>query len=58
MSALFNYENNKVDVNPYIALSEEQVLQKLEMSKKHAEQGRCRDVDDVIADMKREYFAE
>jgi len=58
MSTLFNYENNKVDVNPYTALSEEQVLQKLELSRKHAEQGLCRDADDVIADMKREYFAE
>ena len=58
MSALFDYENSKGDANPYTILTEEQVLQKLEVSRKHAEQGLCRDVDDVIADLKREYFAE
>ena len=58
MSALFDYENSKENINPYTVLTEEQVLQKLEVSKKHAEQGLCRDVDDVIADLKREYFAE
>ncbi len=58
MSALFDYENRKGNTNPYTALSEEQVLQKLEVSRKHAEQGLCRNVDDVIADFKREYFAE
>ena len=58
MSALFDYENSKGDANPYTVLTEEQVLQKLEVSRKHAEQGLCRDVDDVIADLKREYFAE
>lgn len=37
MSALFDYENSKGNTNPYTVLTEEQVLQKLELSRKHAE---------------------
>ena len=36
-------------------LTEEQLLQKLELSRQHAEQGKYRDADDVISDMRGKY---
>ena len=41
--------------NPYMKLTEEQLLQKLELSRQHAEQGKYRDADDVISDMRGKY---
>jgi DNA-damage-inducible protein J len=51
----FPFEIKRVTPNPYIAMTENQMIQKLEASRKHAEQGLIRDADDVIADMRREY---
>ena len=45
----------KISENPYLPLSEEQLLQKLELSRKHAEQGQYRNADDVISDMRAKY---
>ena len=36
-------------------LTEEQLLQKLEVSRQHAGQGKYRDADDVISDMRGKY---
>ena len=47
----FPFEIKKISENPYLPLSEEQLLQKLELSRKHAEQGQYRNADDVISDM-------
>ena len=38
----FPFEIKRISENPYLPLSEEQLLQKLELSRKHAEQGQCR----------------
>ena len=47
----FPFEIKRISENPYLPLSEEQLLQKLELSRKHAEQGQYRNADDVISDM-------
>ena len=49
------FEIKKTVQNPYLSLSEEQLLQKLETSRKHAEQGNYRDADDVVSDMREKY---
>ena len=51
----FPFEIKKISENPYLPLSEEQSLQKLELSRKHAEQGQYRNADDVISDMRAKY---
>ena len=48
----FPFEIKRISENPYLPLSEEQLLQKLELSRKHAEQGQYRNADDVISDMR------
>ena len=51
----FPFEIKRISANPYLPLSEEQLLQKLELSRKHAEQGQYRNADDVISDMRAKY---
>ena len=51
----FPFEIKRISENPYLPLSEEQLLQKLELSRKHAEQGQYRNADDVISDMRVKY---
>ena len=51
----FPFEIKRISENPYLPLSEEQLLQKLELSRKHAEQGQYRNADDVISDMRAKY---
>ena len=51
----FPFEIKRISENPYLPLSEEQLLQKLELSRKHAEQGKYRNADDVISDMRAKY---
>ena len=51
----FPFEIKKISENPYLPLSEEQLLQNLELSRKHAEQGQYRNADDVISDMRAKY---
>lgn len=51
----FPFEIKKTMPNPYISMSEEKILQKLELSKNHANQGKLRDADDVISDMREKY---
>ena len=51
----FPFEIKRISENPYLPLSEEQLLQKLELSRKHAEQGQYRNADDVISDMRAIY---
>ena len=43
----FPFEIKRISENPYLPLSEEQLLQKLELSRKHAEH--------VISDMRAKY---
>ncbi|SFU43762.1 type II toxin-antitoxin system RelB/DinJ family antitoxin [Butyrivibrio sp. INlla21] len=51
----FPFEIKKKTANPYVTLSEEEFLQKLETAREHAEQGMIRNADDVIADMRTKY---
>ena len=50
----FPFEIKRISENPYLPLSEEQLLQKLELSRKHAEQGQYRNADDVISDAEKD----
>lgn len=45
-------ERKMKSVNPYVPLSETEVLEKLETARTHASEGNVRDADDVIADMR------
>ncbi len=40
---------------PYDPLTEEELLEKLRESRQHASQGKVRDADDVISDMRGKY---
>ena len=51
----FPFEIKKVVDNPYTAMSEEEILRKLEKSRLHASQGKYRDADEVVSDMKAKY---
>lgn len=52
---VFSFEIKKTMPNPYIAMSEDELLKKLELSRNHANQGKFRDADDVISDMRTKY---
>lgn len=51
----FEIKKNVAGYHPYTAMTEEQVLQKLEQSRGHAAEGKCRGADEVIADMREKY---
>ena len=51
----FPFEIKKRYINPYRALSEDEFMDKLEISRMHAKQGDYRDADDVIAEMRNKY---
>lgn len=51
----FPFEIKKVNSNPYAVLTEEEMLKKLEISRQHAKQGKVRDADEVIDDMRAKY---
>ena len=51
----FPFEIKRVSVNPYEALSETEILDKLEKSREHATQGKYRDAADVSRDMREKY---
>ena len=51
----FPFEIKKTATYPYAPMSEDEILQKLESSRKHAKEGRYREADDVIADMRVKY---
>ena len=51
----FPFEIKKVSENPYKALSEVEMLEKLEKSREHAAQGMYKDACDVSRDMRAKY---
>ena len=51
----FPFEIKKKTINPYRTLSESEFMDKLEISRMHANQGDYRDADDVIAEMRNRY---
>ena len=51
----FPFEIRRAVENPYTAMSEEEILRKLEQSRLHANQGKYRDADEVVSDMRAKY---
>jgi len=48
----FPFEIRRAVDNPYSAMSEEEILRKLEKSRLHTSQGKYRDADEVVSDMR------
>lgn len=51
----FPFEIKKTTVNPYVALTEDEILGKLERSRAHAAQGMYKEAEDVVRDMRAKY---
>lgn len=51
----FPFEIRRVTHNPYISMSEEMFLKKLEKSRISAAQGKYKAADDVVTDMREKY---
>lgn len=51
----FEIKLNAAQENPFLPMSEEELLLKLENSRQNADQGKYRDADDVISDMRGKY---
>ena len=51
----FPFEIKKKTANPYVTLTEDEFMTKLEASRKHAGQGLLRDADEVVSDMREKY---
>ena len=51
----FPFEIKRAVENPYTAMSEEEILRKLEQSRLHANQGKYRNADEVVSDMRAKY---
>ena len=51
----FPFEIKRAVENPYTAMSEEEILRKLEQSRLQASQGKYRDADEVVSDMRAKY---
>ncbi len=51
----FPFEIKRTVENPYTAMSEKEILRKLEKSRLHASQEKYRNADEVISDMRTKY---
>lgn len=51
----FPFEIKRKSPTPYDVLSEEAFMKKLERSRKHAKQGKIKDADEMISDMRDKY---
>lgn len=51
----FEIKRNVTGKNPYIPMSEEEVLSKLERSRKQSSEGKLRRADDIVSDMRIKY---
>jgi DNA-damage-inducible protein J len=51
----FPFAIRRIVQDPYQPLSEEEMLQKLEVSREHARKGMVRDADEVISEMRAKY---
>ena len=51
----FPFEIKRAKANPYVALTEHEILDKLEKSREHAAQGMYKDAADVSRDMRTKY---
>lgn len=51
----FEIRKNPVEKNPYVAISEEEMLERLSVAREHSGQGRQREARTVISDMRSKY---
>lgn len=51
----FPFEIKKVESSPYTAMTEEELLKKLEKSRKSAAKGNYRNAESVLSDMRERY---
>lgn len=51
----FEIKLNNASVNPYVPMSESELMKKLENSMQQANQGKYKSADNVIADMRGKY---
>ncbi|MDO5154757.1 MAG: type II toxin-antitoxin system RelB/DinJ family antitoxin [Eubacteriales bacterium] len=51
----FPFEVKRVNPNPYVALSENEMMSKLEKSREHAEKGMIKEASEVSRDMRDRY---
>lgn len=51
----FEIRRSVSETDPYTAMTEEDILQRLEQSRAHAAEGQYKNADDVIADMRTKY---
>lgn len=51
----FPFEIKRAKLNPYEALTEQQILDKLEISREHAAQGLCNDAAEVSQNLRAKY---
>ena len=51
----FEIRKNTTDYNPYASMTEDEILAKLERSRKHGEESKYREADAVISDMRSKY---
>ena len=48
-------KNSRAEYNPYEALTEENLLAKLKRSREHCEEGKYREADKVVSDLRGKY---
>ena len=51
----FPFEIKKISAHPYAALTEDEILKKLERSREHSEMGMRKNADEVISGMREKY---
>jgi len=51
----FPFEIKKNITNPYEGLPEYELLQRLEIARMHAMEGKCREAEEVVTDMREKY---
>ena len=51
----FPFEIKKRTANPFLELSEDAVMKKLESARKHADHGEYRGADEMVAEMRAKY---
>lgn len=51
----FEIKKRTTEMNPYVPLTEEELLEKLAVSRKHASEGKLQHADDVVADLRTKY---
>ncbi|MDE7313856.1 MAG: type II toxin-antitoxin system RelB/DinJ family antitoxin [Eubacterium sp.] len=51
----FEIRKHTMEYDPFLPMSEEELTAKLEVSRNHVKQGKCKDADKVIQDMRAKY---